>query len=345
MTDDKTPEPQKIPPKLKVRPAASKGEPEDQAKGQPPEQASVPPPKPAAAADKNDTDKPQPPAGIGDEPTVILKKPGADTDDPKKKTSRISLDSALSMRISDAMGELEADDQIKGKGPKTIRLSRPPAAGAPSTPPASAAAADSSGPKTIRLKRPGAAAAPSSPPPTSKKQTSRISLDNVLPSSAKEGDAAAKEGQTEVKTIRLKRPDMPKPAATAPKPPQGGSAEEQEAKSRTARLDQADTQEPAPDAVPSTQRKTIRIKRPDGSGATKPGRTLSLAREKAAPAQDPETDAKTEIPDEPMQPQGPGLVFTLIAVAAAIVAALVVYMLAAQAFPDAGLSWWGQINP
>ncbi len=350
MTDEKTPEPQKIPPKLTVRPADSTAD--SGAKEQQSAPANDAPPSPSTppAVETNTDDKAPPQPQTGDEPTLILKKSEQDAEDNKKKTSRISLDSALSMRIDDVMGEVSGGDSKKDGGPKTIRLSRPPSAGAESKP-AAEAVADKGGPKTIRLKRPSDAAAPSTSSQAAKKKTSRISLDNVLQSNAKAGESStAAGGATDIKTIRLKRPDAGKSQSSAAKIPGGESAAdkdagEQDAKSRTSRLDTSDTEEPAADAVPTTQRKTIRIKRPDGSGVSKPSRTLSLARDKTgapAEAEAPEESASSE---EPLPAQRPGLVFTLATVAAVIVAALLVYMLAAQAFPDAGLSWWGQINP
>ncbi len=348
MTDEQTPEPQKIPPKLTVRTTDSKGESEKNADNSA-KKNGVAPVKPVVP-DTGAGDKPETPAITGDEPTVVLKKSPADMENKKKTTSRIPLDSALSMRISDAMGEVNSDSA--DRGPKTIRLSRPPSAGQPPKPSADVAA-DVGSPKTIRLKRPAGMTSPES-----KSKTSRIPLDKVLQDGDKNGESLAAGGATDIKTIRLQRPNTGKSQpvagqlseeASAADTDAGKAAAQQESKSRTSRLDTPETGEPAADAIPSTQRKTIRIKRPDGTGAAKASRTLSLARDKSTePSAESTEETESGLADgtieKPAPSQGPGLFFTITAVAAVIIAAMLVYMLAVQAFPDAGLSWWGQIN-
>ncbi len=363
MSDKETPEPRNIPPKFSV-PASNAKAGSEQAKNadKPEEKADV------AASDSGtraaDVKKAQPdqPAGSGEQPTVILQKNPA-SGDPKRKTSRISLDSALTSRLDDALGEQSDDAGGGGKagaaaedgGPKTIRLTRPPSAGAQGKP-SGEGAPDQDAPKTIRLKRPSPAS-PSSGSQDSKSKTSRISLDKVLQSGGAT-DESASGGATGIKTIRLRKPGQDTGTGIAPaaasddaskaEPEGGEAASEQEAKSRTSRLDVPESQDQVEDAVPSTQRKTIRIKRPDAQGGARPGRTLTLARDKKAsavpPAEAPETGAEAETVAERDRVREPGALFAVATIAAMVVAALLVYMLVVQAFPDAGLSWFGQFN-
>ncbi len=350
MSDKETPEPRNIPPKLSVPPSDTKaGSEQEKNAGKPEEKNAVAANDAGSQAADDKQQQPAQPSGAGEEPTVILQKTPS-SGDPKRKTSRISLDSALTSRIDDAIGKPDddaagkADAAVEDGGPKTIRLSRPPSAGPQGKPPADSAA-DQGAPKTIRLKRPSPAS-PSSGASDSKSKTSRISLDKVLQSGSQTEEAAS-GGATGVKTIRLRKPgqDTVASGGAAKAEPTGDEAgTEQEAKSRTSRLDIPESQDQPEDAVPSTQRKTIRIKRPDAGGGARPGRTLTLAREKgagaASAAEEPETGAEPETVAEQEGVREPGALFAITAVAAVVVAALLVYLLVAQAFPDAGLTWF-----
>ncbi|MBI3987749.1 MAG: hypothetical protein HY343_12560 [Lentisphaerae bacterium] len=153
-------------------------------------------------------------------------------------------------------------------------------------------------------------------PLESKRQTSRIAIADVLSEEPPPGPAP--------KTIKLKRPPPSSAAVSL-------TADESEAdtikaarKGETSKID-LPLDEAAP--APITQRKTIKIKRPDRSaepptialerpaGAATPG---SLWRKKTGTAAGEEDDV--------------GIVFPLVAAAAVLLAFCVTYLLAAQAF-------------
>jgi cobalamin biosynthesis Mg chelatase CobN len=128
---------------------------------------------------------------------------------------------------------------------------------------------------------------------------------------------------TRPKTIQVKKP-VGRPADsinTAPAP--AAEAVSEAKKSETARIDLP------PDAGdrPATRPKTIRIKRPDGTTARK---ALTIARpsEEEAPAL-AAASASMEATDEADQP---GVVFSILALVALVVACVLVYVLAAQTF-------------
>jgi len=162
--------------------------------------------------------------------------------------------------------------------------------------------------------------------PAEKRKTSRISLEAAL---AEEPKAVAPEAS---QTVKPKRPDeaptveaIPVPAPAAP---QGDSL------GKTSRLDL-----PSPDegeAETPTRRKTIRIKRP----TQKPG-VRSVAVKRSADEEEPaEASGATA---EPIAEDNPGVMFSIVAIAAIIVICVTLYMQAAQAYPDMNLSWPGKI--
>lgn len=278
--------------------------------------------KPAESATGSEsTEQPADP----DAPTLVLKKPVIEG--IKKKTSRINLDAALTSRISDALEGKAADSS-------PVSEQVPP----PAEP---AFEDDQGGPKTIRLQRPGAAPSITVVKPAAttqqaaKSQTSRIPLEKVL----KSGSSTGASG---FKTIRLKKPGEDKtPRASTTEP---ASGEYQAAKSRTARLDIPADDTTGGDSAPPTQRKTIRIKRSDGTTSGTPARTLSLARTKTDEDSQPQTSVDpSSVAQKPPSQRDPGLVFTLATLAAVAVAGVLVYVMAAQAFPGAGLAWPGQV--
>lgn len=290
-----------------------------------PPKLSLRPPVPPPAS-------PVEPAGVDLEaPTIILKKTPANAE--KKKTSRIALDDALQSRINAAMNVTAAGD-----APKSINLPRP--------------SGERSAVPTVSLIR------PTVPDASSKSMTSRIALETVLPPGGKNltlADEPADDGSPAigVKTIRLRRPGeattprmsmAPSEAPISAAAPEDGSS----AKSRTARLDTPATTRSEADSGPPTQRKTIRIKRPTDSSAAKPARTLSLARGSASAAISEtakrEATPASGLPPEAASERDPGPVFALVAVAAALVATVLLYVLIVQAFPGADLSWPGQIR-
>lgn len=212
--------------------------------------------------------------------------------------------------------DFSAAAMVPDEKSKTARISLGPIGLSP---------AATGGPKTIRIQRPSdmptiklqrPAPPTAQPAPDAKTKTSRIPLQEALGSAAA---AAAEPSAAEAggpKTIRIKRPDGDVPAAPVPQPA--------ETKSKTARLDV-----PA-DAGPPTQRKTIRIKRPDAEADAL--KEVAVSRAEAPASAEAESDE-------------PGLVFSLLALAAVLVCGVLVYVLAVQALPGLGLSWPGQVKP
>ncbi len=121
------------------------------------------------------------------------------------------------------------------------------------------------GPKTIRI-QPAPQSAPPPPVPgpddaaqDAKRRTSRISLESALGgASEKPVDAASEAGGP--KTIRLKRPAEPSLPKTTP---------ESDDTSKDAFTKTAPIAADAGSAIPLTQKKTIRVKRPGSAGAAR----------------------------------------------------------------------------
>lgn len=247
--------------------------------------------------------------GLAKKQTARIEVPLADLSTPKKKTSRIGLDAP-------------------GTPPQGV----PVPGGQPL-------------PKTIVIKPPAAAAAKVSPPPidpieAAKKMTSRIALETAL--TAGDGTDGGQTGSpTTPKTIRIKRPSQ---AATIKltrpdAPPEAPSASETaSAKSKTSRIDipveAIETEAP-------TQKKTIKIRRPD---ATKGVKSLTIARPEGESATVAATVVAGAIaPDETPEPSV-GAIFTITALASVLVIGVLLYVLAAQAFPGLGLSVPGLVS-
>ena len=208
-----------------------------------------------------------------------------------------------------------------------------------------ASAAPSSASKTIRIKRPTIPSAPAEPAAEGssvageeavKRQTSRIPLEAALSASAGgEEGARPEETVTTPKTIRIKRPTQ---AATIKlvRPESGADGSAEAAKSQTSRIDMP-VGEPETAAAP-TQRKTIKIRRPEG-GAARVAKTMTIARPEGGAAGPGVAVGATP---EGVPERGGGAVFSIAALAAVLVACVVVYVLAAQAFPGLGLSMPGR---
>lgn len=130
---------------------------------------------------------------------------------------------------------------------------------------------------------------------------------------------------TRPKTIQVKKPAArPGETIIVPTAPTAETVSEAK-KSETARIDLP------PDAGdrPTTRPKTIRIKRPDGTTARK-ALTISRPSEDEASALASASSAVEADGEE-----GPGTVFSVLALVAVLVACVVVYILAAQTFaPD-----------
>jgi len=192
--------------------------------------------------------------------------------------------------------------------------------------------------KTVKLKRPGELGFPGFPTDVgataAKSKTSRIILEAALAPEAG-GDEAGAVGiplRAPPKTIRIRRPG--EPAATEPPPPP--PVEEPSAKRKTSRLDVPVEKE----AGPPTQRKTIRIKRPEAGGGA--ARTVTIARTEERPTTATAPEAAPEAAAAP-EVDEPGVVFSIVAIAALLVAGVLIYVLAAQAFPSMNLPWPGRI--
>lgn len=248
------------------------------------------------------------PAFPGKRQTTRVDLAAAEAGEAKKKTSRLPLEAALGT---------DSQRPAQTGTPKTIRIKRPLMAPtvAPSTP-----------------EEP-----PAQPEGDVKRKTSRIELEAALTASAAaEPEKPAPAGATP-KTIRIKRPSQVSGARMAPpgapveaetRPDAGPSL-----KSQTSRIEAA-IAAPEPAATP-TQRKTIRIRRPEGGPrVTVASRAVTIARPEEAAAV--KTEAKAE-------EKGVGAVFVIAAIAAALVVCVLIYVLAAQALPNLNLGFPGKI--
>lgn len=202
--------------------------------------------------------------------------------------------------------------------------------------------------KTIRL-TPLAAARPMAIAPAArpaaapsmadaaKRQTSRIPLEVAL---AEERAAAGADAPGTPKTIRIKRPAQ---AATVPAPTAKGAvaaveppplSEDQATiqKSKTSRVDVAETQ--AADAAQATQRKTIKIRRAEGTTPFKPvPRSVAVARLEAEAAEHLAADMVRI-----------NVAFPIMAAVALLIMGVLVVVLAAQAFPNLGWQLPGAVT-
>lgn len=183
----------------------------------------------------------------------------------------------------------------------------------------------------------------------SKNRTARISIDmpsdetqsipgEELPSGAPMGAAAA----TPPKTVRLNRPSAaprtivlkrPEPAGQSPKTVILKRPDEHiTEKGATARIA---VPEAAFEPAPSSQRKTIRIKRGDAAGtaAAPAAKDLRIARPAPASALAPdEGELQQAVGATPASRTEPGVFFTILAIAATLVLGVLVYVLLAQTF-------------
>lgn len=160
-----------------------------------------------------------------------------------------------------------------------------------------------------------------------KRTTSRIPLESVL------AEQGGKLPDSAPKTIKVKRPmlsNTPKVAGLAVEsqpetPPSTAVASEMQSKSQTARVDIA----PEAAEPQQTQKKTIKIRRPDGAGgdSAQAGRSISIARTEGLSAE--VSAAGAGVPS-------PHWFFVVSAAAAAITICFMLYVLAAQAYPDLG---------
>lgn len=268
---------------------------------------------------------------------------------PKKQTSRISLDSATGAPpVSDAPlpGILESaptDESVL----RTIKIKRPANVQAPKL----------SQPIDLLLHR--QAAAPAEADRTLlKKQTSRISLESALTPEETPAQPVA-EGvpitPAVPATIRIKRPGKtiaePAPVSAEPAAPAAPASEQPTlVKNQTSKIEIAPSALPAPEGEGQpTQKKTIKIRRPDGSPAPTvqrtAGRTTMRMNRNAATDLGGVSDlGLTSVSTPEVAPEIPltrgqkilrlvgNIVFSAVASFAVIVSGIVIYVLTLQKY-------------
>jgi len=165
-----------------------------------------------------------------------------------------------------------------------------------------------------------------------KRKTSRIPLEEALTADKEPDEAAEPADPARPKTIKIKRPGSETATVKAKKPAPADKTATEADNSELSKTSRLDIPPDATDATP-TQKKTIRVKRPDGGAAAKPAATPH--------------PAKGVVPPEPMGPirsDEPGTVWAILALAASLVMCVLIYVLAAQAVgPNislTGLSSW-----
>ena len=266
-----------------------------------------------------------------------------------KKTTRIFLDEALTAKPAPKKATTSVTGQVidekKSTGPimgipthtapipQTIRLKRP------STSPIVISPDITTAPTVVKVAHPKPPTVPVGETPTViKKQvpsrplqeTSRIILElgpqagEVRPKTSPMPVVSATEPTPGPKTIRLKRPSTVVPVA--PSAPEAAGDMQAAKKSETAKIELPQSTE---FQAAAAQRKTIKIKRTDRNVIS---RAVTVAREAPAKPQEEKILPKEEpapataIQDEPLP------VFSALAGLAMVCLALLVYLLAAQAF-------------
>jgi hypothetical protein len=228
--------------------------------------------------------------------------------DTKRKTSRIPLATATP-------GGPDGDSATEpiGLKPRTIKIK--PSAPVPkirSTQPLSI---------TVPMAEEDAAesAAARAPADAEKRKTSRIPLEEALTADKESDEPAAPADPARPRTIKIKRPGSSEAATVKLKKAPSANGDAQANMGKTARLDHLDL---ADAGSTPTQKKTIRVKRPNAPQAGKPG----INKEAAAPS------GRGLMPPEPLEESDePGVVWALFGIAAMLVLCVVIYLLAAQA--------------
>ena len=243
----------------------------------------------------------------------------------KRETSRIPLEVATAMHAASAAAP--------GTAPKTIRIK-------------SAGAVPGVIPNVLASPQPAPAAAPAPAAPgtgssADKRKTSRISLESALVPETKVGEESPK-------TIKLKRPSEASTVKLAAPPAEAVAPSSQDAKSKTARLDDLP---PAEEEISPTRKKTIKVKRPSGA----PGAgVVELADEGGEGPAAAFHAAAMQAPPE----DSPHWSFAIAAVTTLLLAIVTVWMLCAQVLgPDVCLThlsygakttdlpWPGKVTP
>jgi hypothetical protein len=264
-----------------------------------------------------------PPKAIPVPPTTVVK--AVPAGGPKTSTSRISLDAAKTE--TSALGAAkDSTVRVDLTGIYEREGISPPGGARPGAP------------ARIRVEE--------TPEVPSSDETSHIRLDESGQATADETSHIVLPGgpppPPPPKTVRLQRPStlpktvvLPKPGAAAPAAPPKTvvlKRPDEEAEATKGTTSRITIPEGAAEPGPTTQRKTIRIKRP-GAGAPTGGKTLVIARpSKPAPMTLPASarEQAEEIAREMEPDEGPGVLFALLTLAAVLVAAVLVYVLAAQ---------------
>lgn len=160
-----------------------------------------------------------------------------------------------------------------------------------------------------------------------KKSSARLDLQEMLSDEDRQKLKDTEDAPTTPRrTVKLERPQVDEPGENDEAPVLPLDIEESK-KSETARID---LPREVTSSAPPSQRKTIRIKRPDGAGAPVP-RTLSVARapkgeKKPSVSKDTlKLDSDEEVTASP--------IFAIAAVIAVLVSLAVVYLLAATVYP------------
>jgi hypothetical protein len=261
----------------------------------------------------------------------------------KRATSRIILDDMEPDQPAQAKrstAPISAPGQAApGAGPKTIRLKRPtgaimvprePAADAPSTV------------KTIKLTKPGAAAAVpptlvASAPGKPRKETAQILVEGEGQEAETAGPKrstarieSVEDDASQPETIRLRRP-----STIVAVTPGGLQAPKTGAKTETTRIELVKPE----DQAPVTQRRTVKLLRPDLKKEEPKEQEEEAEGTKKKPADLRPVDilpgGKKRKDAEADEDEGMHVAFSILSVAAVLVLGLVTYVLAAQAFaPD-----------
>jgi hypothetical protein len=259
-------------------------------------------PKPAAP-------KAAAPAAASDAAAATTTPPDATKADTKRKTSRIPLASATP---SEPGGD-SATEPI-GIKPRTIKIK--PSAPVPkirSTQPLSI---------TVPMAEEDAAESASvrAASDAEKRKTSRIPLEEALTADKESDEPAEPDDPARPRTIKIKRPGSSEAATVKLKKAPSANDKTQANMGKTARLDHLDLTDA--DRT-STQKKTVRVRRPNAPQAGKP----AINREVAAPS------GRGLLPPEPLEAESdePGVVWALFGIAAMLVLCVVIYLLAAQA--------------
>lgn len=235
----------------------------------------------------------------------------------KKATTRIPLTSVESGLAADAIGTPGQDYATK-----TIRLTPLSASRPLSVAPA--------------VRPPSATTSLSD---LAKRQTSRIPLEAAMAADHTPADGESATAPDTPKTIRIKRPGQtaaPTVAtvrATRPptEPASGISVDGSMEKTKTSRVDIAELQ--AEEGAQATQRKTIKIRRADGTGAKIAPRNVAVARIEAEAVENVvENVARVNV------------AFPIMAAVALFLLGILVVVLAAQAFPSLGWNLPGSVT-